>query len=59
MGIGVVLIENKKSIAKISQKLADLGTNNIAEYTALLTELTKALRHKADGYPRAGTNINY
>ena len=43
MGIGVVLIEDKRLIAKISQKLPDRGTNNIAEYTALLTGLTKAL----------------
>ena len=43
MGIGVVLIEDKIRIAKISQKLPDKGTNNIAEYTALLTGLTKAL----------------
>jgi len=43
MGIGVVLIEDKSEIAKISQKLPDNGTNNIAEYTALLTGLTKAL----------------
>ncbi|NQE54190.1 Ribonuclease HI [ANME-1 cluster archaeon GoMg3.2] len=43
MGIGVVLIEDKIRIAKISQKLPDMGTNNIAEYTALLTGLTKAL----------------
>ena len=43
MGIGVVLIEDKRKIAKISKKLPDKGTNNIAEYTALLTGLTKAL----------------
>ncbi len=43
MGIGAVLIENKRIIAKISTKLPDKGTNNIAEYTALLTGITKAL----------------
>jgi ribonuclease HI len=43
MGIGVVLIEDKSLIVKISKKLPDKGTNNIAEYTALLTGLRKAL----------------
>jgi ribonuclease HI len=43
MGIGVVLIENNNIITKISKKLPDNGTNNIAEYTALLTGISKAL----------------
>ncbi len=43
MGIGVVLIENSKIITSISKKLPDKGTNNIAEYTALLTGILKAL----------------
>jgi ribonuclease HI len=43
IGIGVVLIENNSIIEKISQKLPDIGTNNIAEYTALLRGINKAL----------------
>ncbi len=43
MGIGVVLIENSNIITSISKKLPDKGTNNIAEYTALLTGILKAL----------------
>ena len=43
MGIGVVLIENNNIITKISKKLSNNGTNNIAEYTALLTGISKAL----------------
>lgn len=43
MAIGVVLIENNNIIAKISNKLPNNGTNNIAEYTALLTGIFKAL----------------
>jgi len=43
MGIGAVLIENGNIITKISKKLPDNGTNNIAEYTALLTAISKAL----------------
>lgn len=42
MGIGVVLIDNSNVIT-ISKKLPDKGTNNIAEYTALLTGILKAL----------------
>ena len=43
MGIGVVLIENNSIIEKISQKLPGIGTNNVAEYTALLGGINKAL----------------
>jgi len=43
MGIGVVLIENSNIITTISKKLPDKGTNNIAEYTALLAGILKAL----------------
>jgi len=43
MGIGVVLIEKSNIITKISKKLPNYGTNNIAEYTALLTGISKAL----------------
>lgn len=43
MGIGVVLIENGNIITTISKKLPGKGTNNIAEYTALLTGILKAL----------------
>jgi ribonuclease HI len=43
MGIGVVLIENNSIISKIAKKLPNKGTNNIAEYTALLTGISKAL----------------
>lgn len=42
MGIGAVLIENSNIITKISKKLPNNGTNNIAEYTALLTGISKA-----------------
>ena len=43
MGIGVVLIEDGNIITEISKKLPDYGTNNIAEYMALLTGISKAL----------------
>ena len=43
MGIGVVLIENSNIITEISKKLPNYGTNNIAEYMALLTGISKAL----------------
>ena len=43
MGIGVVLIENNNIITKITKKLPNTGTNNVAEYTALLTGIQKAL----------------
>jgi len=43
MGIGIVLIENNNIISEISQKLPNIGTNNIAEYTALLTGISNAL----------------
>lgn len=43
MGIGVVLIENNNIVKTISKKLSGKGTNNIAEYTALLTGILKAL----------------
>jgi len=43
MGIGVVLIEKSNIIIKISKKLPNYGTNNIAEYTALLIGISKAL----------------
>jgi len=43
MGIGVVLIENSTIITTISRKLPTIGTNNIAEYNALLTGISKAL----------------
>ena len=42
MGIGVVLIEDKDIITEIAKKLPDKGTNNIAEYTALLTGISAA-----------------
>ena len=43
MGIGVVLIENSTIITTISRKLPTIWTNNIAEYNALLTGISKAL----------------
>ncbi|MEA2046430.1 MAG: ribonuclease HI family protein [Euryarchaeota archaeon] len=43
MGIGAVLIENSNIITEISKKLPDCGTNNIAEYMALLAGISKAL----------------
>jgi ribonuclease HI len=43
MGIGVVLLENSTIITTISKKLPTIGTNNIAEYTALRTGISKAL----------------
>lgn len=43
MGIGAVLIKDGTIIAEISKKLPDRGTNNIAEYTALLVGITEAL----------------
>lgn len=44
MGIGIVLIENNEVIAKFSEKLKDTGTSNLAEYTALLKGIKKALK---------------
>lgn len=44
MGTGVVLIEDGEVIAKFSEKLKDVGTSNIAEYTALLKGIKKALK---------------
>ncbi|KAF5429925.1 ribonuclease HI [Candidatus Methanophagaceae archaeon] len=43
MGIGVVLIEDKDILMEITKKLPDKGTNNIAEYTALLIGISAAL----------------
>ena len=43
MGIGVILIENGSIISRISRKLPDVGTNNIAEYVALNVGIQKAL----------------
>ena len=45
MGIGVVLMENGKTIDTISEKLDGEGTNNTAEYTALLRGIQKAKEH--------------
>ena len=45
MGIGVVLMENGKTIDTISEKLEGEGTNNTAEYTALLRGIQKAKKH--------------
>ena len=42
MGIGVVLIDNGRIVDTISERLAKDGTNNIAEYTALLKGIQKA-----------------
>lgn len=44
MGIGVVLIEDKDILMEITKKLPDRGTNNIAEYTALLIGISAALK---------------
>jgi len=41
MGIGVVLFDGNKIIDTISEKLPGIGTNNRAEYTALL----KGIKH--------------
>jgi ribonuclease HI len=43
MAIGVVLLENDNIITKISKKLPNNGTNNVAEYSALLTGISKAI----------------
>ncbi len=41
MGIGIVFVKNNKIIKKISQHIGR-GTNNIAEYMAVLTSLQEA-----------------
>ena len=45
MGIGVVLMENGKIIYTVSERLEGEGTNNTAEYTALLRGIQKAKKH--------------
>ena len=45
MGIGVALMENGKTIDTISEKLEGEGTNNTAEYTAMLRGIQKAKEH--------------
>ena len=42
MGIGVVLFDDARIVGTISERLANNGTNNIAEYTALLRGIKKA-----------------
>jgi len=42
MGVGVVLIEDGRVVDTISERLVAEGTNNIAEYTALLRGIQKA-----------------
>ena len=44
MGIGVVLLENGKKIKEISKRLGK-GTNNIAEWSALIEGLKLAKAH--------------
>ena len=46
-GIGVVIKENGKTLKSISKAMGH-GTNNIAEYTALVYALQEALILKAD-----------
>jgi len=41
MGIGIVFVKNDKIIKKISRRIGR-GTNNIAEYMAVLTALQEA-----------------
>ena len=43
MGIGVVLFENDDVIEQISEELTEKGTNNVAEYSALIKGLERAL----------------
>ena len=45
MGIGVVLIDHGDIIDTISERLKGEGTNNTAEYTALLRGIQKAKEH--------------
>lgn len=42
MGIGVVIDGPEGQIAQISERLAGTGTNNIAEYTAIIRGMEKA-----------------
>ena len=42
MGIGAVLYEKGKIVDTITERLKGTGTNNVAEYTALLTGLERA-----------------
>jgi len=42
MGIGVVIIDDGRIVDTLSERLANHGTNNIAEYTALLKGIQKA-----------------
>ncbi len=44
MGIGVVLLENGKKVVEISTRLGK-GTNNIAEWSALIEGLKMAKAH--------------
>jgi len=42
MGIGAVLLQDDRIVDQISRKLPGVGTNNIAEYSALLAALDRA-----------------
>ena len=44
MGIGAVLLENGKKVKEISKRIGK-GTNNIAEWSALIEGLRVALAH--------------
>ena len=46
-GIGVVIKKNGETIKEISKSIGE-GTNNIAEYSALIQALEEALEKKAD-----------
>jgi len=48
MGIGVVLIKDGKIIAEISKRLPGVGTNNTAEYRALLLGVQAASKKSWD-----------
>lgn len=42
MGIGAVLIKDGKKLSSLSEKLHGIGTNNIAEYSALMAGIKMA-----------------
>ena len=42
MGIGVALFANGRLVDRISERLKPEGTNNVAEYTALLRGIQRA-----------------
>ena len=44
MAIGVVLMENGKKLGELSKRLG-IGTNNIAEWSALIEGLKLAIAH--------------